>query len=201
MLDLFRRLTDPKEFFEFYAIPTALMIAGVAVAGFAGGKLENVSGVVGIAASICCIAAIAGLANQKTARTGNLLGMAGVTFGLAATAVEMSLEGAGVAAFEQVGLLGGLGAGVGAVVASGVGPIELPQTVAAFHSLVGIAAMTGAAGEFLGNSGSLEIGTLSSYLPCYADWRYHRHWFYGCLRKTIGYVGFGSTQSPRSAIN
>jgi NAD(P) transhydrogenase len=47
-------------------------------------------------------------------------------------------------------------------VASGVGPTELPQTVAAFHSLVGIAAMTGAAGEFLGNSGSLEIGTLSA---------------------------------------
>lgn len=162
MLDLFRRPTDPKEFFEFYAIPTALMIAGVAGAAFAGGNLENVSGVVGIAASICCIAAIAGLANQKTARTGNLLGMAGVTFGLAATAAEMSLEGAGVAAFEQVGLLGGLGAGVGAVVASGVGPTELPQTVAAFHSLVGIAAMTGAAGEFLGNSGSLEIGTLSA---------------------------------------
>lgn len=160
MLDLFRRPTDPKEFFGFYAIPIGLMLAGVGATAVNGGNLESVAGVVGIAASICCIAAIAGLANQSTARTGNLLGMAGVTFGLAATAADMSLEGAGVAAFEQVGLLGGLGASVGAVLASGVGPTELPQTVAAFHSLVGIAAMTGAAGEFLGNSGSLDIGTL-----------------------------------------
>jgi H+-translocating NAD(P) transhydrogenase len=162
MLDLFRRPTDPKEYFEFYSVPVAIMLAGVAGAYFANENLENVSGAVGIAASICCIAAIAGLANQKTARTGNLLGMAGVTFGLAATTADMSLEGASLAAFEQVGILGGIGAGVGAVLASGVGPTELPQTVAAFHSLVGIAAMAGAAGEFLGSSGSLDIGTLSA---------------------------------------
>lgn len=33
------------------------------------------------------------------------------------------------------GLLGGLGGAVGAALASKVGPSELPQTVAAFHSL------------------------------------------------------------------
>ena len=49
----------------------------------------------------------------------------------------MSMAGAVSAAFQQVGALGGLGAVVGTVVASGVGPTELPQTVAAFHSLVG----------------------------------------------------------------
>ncbi len=55
-----------------------------------------------------------------------------------------------------------MGASIGAVLASGIGPTELPQTVAAFHSLVGIAAMAGAAGEYLGNSGDLAVGTLSS---------------------------------------
>jgi NAD(P) transhydrogenase len=88
--------------------------------------------------------------------------MAGVAFGLAATTGDMAVEGAGLAAFEQVGLLGGLGSAVGAVVASGVGPTELPQTVAAFHSLVGLAAMAGAAGEYLSNSGALDAGTLSA---------------------------------------
>jgi NAD(P) transhydrogenase len=95
----------------------------------------------------------------------------------------MSLAGASSAAFEQVGLLGGIGGAVGVALSSKVGPTELPQTVAAFHSLgkylcvyflpcsfshflllfpVGIAAMAGAAGEFLGNVGELDVGTLSA---------------------------------------
>lgn len=79
--------------------------------------------------------AVAGLADQKSARTGNILGIAGVSFGLAATAADMSLAGATPAAFQQVGLLGSLGGAVGVALASKVGPTELPQTVAAFHSL------------------------------------------------------------------
>ena len=190
MLDLFRRPTDPKEYFEFYAVPATLMVAGVAGTAYVGGHLDTVSSAVSIAASICCIAAIAGLANQKTARTGNLLGMAGVTFGLAATAADMSLEGAGLVAFEQVGVLGGLGASVGAVLASGVGPTELPQTVAAFHSLVGIAAMTGAAGEFLGNAGTLDLGTMTAiYLAT----------FIGGITATGSMVAFGKLSGMLSS--
>ena len=88
--------------------------------------------------------------------------MAGVGLGIAATTTDMAVAGGTSVAFQQAGLLGGVGAAVGSALASQVGPTELPQTVAAFHSLVGIAAMTGAAGEFLGNSGDLAIGTLSS---------------------------------------
>jgi NAD(P) transhydrogenase len=74
----------------------------------------------------------------------------------------MSILGAEGAGFQQVALLGGVGATAGAAVASRVGPTELPQTVAAFHSLVGIAAMAGAAGEYLGNAGNLDAGTLTA---------------------------------------
>jgi NAD(P) transhydrogenase len=88
--------------------------------------------------------------------------MTGVSLGLAATTADMELLGATPAAFQQVGAMGGLGAAIGAFLASGVGPTELPQTVAAFHSLVGVAAMAGAIGEFLGHSGDLATGTLSS---------------------------------------
>mmetsp|Transcript_41115 Transcript_41115/g.70367 ORF Transcript_41115/g.70367 Transcript_41115/m.70367 type:complete len:1122 (+) Transcript_41115:244-3609(+) len=162
MLDLFRRPEDPKDYFELYALPSAILVAGLGGAYVGGGNLENVSGSVAIAAAVCSIAAIAGLADQKSARTGNILGVAGVSFGLAATTADMAIVGAAPAAFQQVGVLGGLGAAVGAGLASKVGPTELPQTVAAFHSLVGIAAMAGAAGEFLGNTGSLDAGTLSA---------------------------------------
>lgn len=163
MLDLFRRPEDPKEFYEFYGIPTALILLGLAASGFAGvGDLGLMSGTAAIASAICCIAAIAGLANQETARTGNVLGMTGVALGLGATTSDMALAGASPLAFQQVGAMGGIGAAIGAVLASGVGPTELPQTVAAFHSLVGLAAMAGAAGEFLGSSGDLATGTLTS---------------------------------------
>lgn len=193
MLDLFRRPEDPKEYFEFYAVPASVILAGIAGTAILGsdGNLQTVAGSAGIASSICCIAAIAGLANQKTARTGNVLGMAGVTFGLAATTADMSLEGASLAAFEQAGLLGGLGTAVGAVLASGVGPTELPQTVAAFHSLVGMAAMAGAAGEFLGNTDvGLDLGTMTAiYLAT----------FIGGITATGSMVAFGKLSGMLSS--
>jgi NAD(P) transhydrogenase len=183
MLDLFRRPTDPKDYLEFYGVPTAFIVAGLgASAWYEWGDLAQVSGSVGIASAICCIAAIAGLANQETARTGNVLGMAGVAFGLASTTADMSLTAESAIAFEQTGLFAGLGSAVGATVASGVGPTELPQTVAAFHSLVGLAAMAGAAGEFWLDPGALDGGTLIAiYLAT----------FIGGITATGSMVAFG----------
>jgi NAD(P) transhydrogenase len=162
MLDLFRRPEDPKEYFQFYALPIAIVLAGAEAATFLNvGNLGSMSGTVAIASSVLCIAAIAGLANQGSARTGNVLGMTGVGLGLVATTSNMALAGAGPGAFTQVGAMGGVGAAIGAVLASNVGPTELPQTVAAFHSLVGLAAMAGASGEFLANP-DLQTSTLST---------------------------------------
>jgi NAD(P) transhydrogenase len=183
MLDLFKRENDPDDFFEFFMFPAGIMLAGL-FASAAGnvGDLANVSGSVGVASAVCCIAAIAGLANQETARSGNLLGVAGVAFGLASTTADMSLLGAGAPVFEQTLLLGTVGSGVGAVLASEVGPTELPQTVAAFHSLVGLAAMAGAAGEYFAHAGTLDAGTL---LPiCLAT-------FIGGVTATGSMIAFG----------
>lgn len=163
MLDLFKRENDPDDYFEFFMFPVGVMLAGLFASAVGNiGDLSNVSSTVGVASAICCISAIAGLANQETARTGNILGVTGVAFGLASTTADMSLLGAGTPAFVQTGALAAAGSGIGAILASGVGPTELPQTVAAFHSLVGIAAMAGASGEYFGHAGSLDTGTLTS---------------------------------------
>lgn len=148
MLNLFRRKEDPDDYFGYYGVPAAVLVGGLGGSYLLNANnFDSISGCVSIAAAVCCISAIASLADQKSARTGNILGIAGVSFGMAATAADMSLAGAVPAAFEEVAILGTLGGSVGAALASKVGPSELPQTVAAFHSLVGIAAMAGAAGE------------------------------------------------------
>lgn len=130
MLDLFKRQNDPDDYFEYFMFPAGLMLAGLFATAIGHyGDLSNVSGTIGVASAICCIAAIAGLANQDTARTGNVLGVAGVAFGLSSTLAEMYLLGAPVTAFEQTAILATAGSGVGAVLASGVGPTGKFQNV------------------------------------------------------------------------
>jgi H+-translocating NAD(P) transhydrogenase len=162
MLDLFKRPDDPPDFFGLYAIPASILVGSMGLAGFMGvGSLAGASGVTGVASAICCILAIAGLANQSTARSGNVVGILGVGLGLASTVGDMSVAGATGQAFTQLATFGGLGAVAGTTLAKGVGPTELPQTVAAFHSLVGVAAVAGAIGEYYGNSGDLDAGILA----------------------------------------
>ena len=55
MLDLFRRPGD-KDYFEFYGIPSAILLGGLG-ASYYSGNFDNVSGSVAIASAICCIAA------------------------------------------------------------------------------------------------------------------------------------------------
>lgn len=58
MLNLFRRVEDPNDFFEFYTIPIVLLIGGLGGLYLIGAdNFENVSGTVAIAAAICSIAA------------------------------------------------------------------------------------------------------------------------------------------------
>ena len=161
MLNLFRRKEDPDDYFGYYGVPAAVLVGGLGGSYLLNANnFDSISGCVSIAAAVCCISAIASLADQKSARTGNILGIAGVSFGMASTAADMSLAGAVPAAFEEVAILGTFGGSVGAALASKVGPTELPQTVAAFHSLVGIAAMAGAAGEVSKNKTFSRLAAL-----------------------------------------
>ena len=149
MLDLFKRPDDPPEFYEYYGIPVAAFVGGYALTNLSGFKESS-----SIAASIsalCCIGGIAGLSTQKTARLGNISGMTGVSFGLA-SAVG-SLDWPAATYIQLAGVLGGGGA-LGVAIANRVDPTSLPQTVAAFHSLVGFAAAFTAISDYMGHAAS-----------------------------------------------
>lgn len=85
---------------------------------------------------------------QSTARAGNALGMLGVLAGVIATlgAVGFTPEQMG-----QFGLLVVAGGGLGLAIGRKVSPMQLPQTVAALHSVVGLAAVMTSAGSVLGS--------------------------------------------------
>jgi len=142
MLDMFKRKDDPEEYNYLYAIPAATTIGAVSLTTLWGVPNIEVAGY--LAASLCCIASISGLASQKTARLGNALGMIGVTTGVATAFLHLNFPTPVlIQALSMIAISGAIGGTIG----SRVQITQLPQTVAAFHSLVGIAAtMTSIAG-------------------------------------------------------
>jgi len=148
MLDVFKRPTDPPEHYELYGIPVAAMVTGYGLTKGMG--YSEVDKCMALAGSLCCIGGIGGLASQSTARLGLVSAMSGVGFGMAATLGTMDFTSAGM--YGQVAGSIGIGAGVGYYVADNVEGTSLPQAVAAFHSLVGFAAMGTAVGDYMGHA-------------------------------------------------
>jgi NAD(P) transhydrogenase len=143
MLDMFKRDDDEPEYNNLLAIPTSVMIGGY-LYGKATGAAD-VSEVLAIGSGVLCVAGIAGLANQETARQGNGLAMMGVGTGLICTLGNLDVPGS---VYAQIAAAMGIGGGVGYTVAQRTDPTSLPQTVAAFHSLVGAAATITAFASF-----------------------------------------------------
>ncbi len=89
-----------------------------------------------LAASICFILALKGLSHPETARRGNYFGIAGMVI---AVLVTVALVARGRIEFIGIAMLvGGL---IGGVVARRVQMTQMPELVAAMHSLVGMAAV------------------------------------------------------------
>ncbi|CAN0456536.1 unnamed protein product, partial [Ectocarpus sp. 12 AP-2014] len=143
MLDMFKRPDDPPEYYQMYLLPAGTLLGGYAVTKAAG--YPQMDHFMSMASAVCCIGGIGGLSSQSTARLGNVLGMSGVAFGVAATVGTLA---PGPAQLAQLAGLMGVGGVGGYQVAKRVGPSELPQTVAAFHSLVGLAACGTAVGDY-----------------------------------------------------
>lgn len=91
-----------------------------------------------LAASLCCIGSITGLASQSTARIGNSLGLIGISTGVVTALCSLNFP---TPLLVQALFLLGLGSAAGFTLGKKVEVTQLPQTVAAFHALVGMAAV------------------------------------------------------------
>lgn len=92
-----------------------------------------------LAASLCCIGGISGLATQATARVGNALGLIGISTGVVTALCSLNFP---TPLLMQALALLGSGGTLGLILGKKVEVTQLPQTVAAFHALVGLAAVT-----------------------------------------------------------
>jgi H+-translocating NAD(P) transhydrogenase len=144
MLDMFRRPTDPPEYPWLYAIPGVL---------FGGGYLAALStGAAGLVqagylvSSLLCIGSLTGLASQTTARSGNLMGILGVGSGVLAS---LAAVGFAPETLIQCLAVAGVGSVIGGLLGRRITPTELPQMVAALHSVVGLAAVLTSIGSIL----------------------------------------------------
>src|SRR5579871_82555 len=117
----------------------------------------NIVALLYLVAGVLFILALRGLSSPETSRKGNMLGMIGMAIAVLTTlashppadAVSWALVLGGIA----------IGGGVGATIARQVPMTSMPELVAAFHSLVGMAAVLVAAGAFYAPT-AFDIGTI-----------------------------------------
>ena len=115
----------------------AVDVPGQQEAG-AQGMSASVTSFFYLVAAVLFILALRGLSSPVTSRQGNMFGMIGMVIAVLATLLHQGMGGGGLLLIALAIIVGG---GVGVVVARRIQMTALPQLVAAFHSLVGLAAV------------------------------------------------------------
>ena len=106
-----------------------------------------------VVSAVLLILSLGGLSGQESAKRAVWYGIVGMALAVVATLISRDMSG-GFAAFALVLIL--LGGGIGAVLAKKVQMTEMPQLVAAMHSLVGLAAV------FIGFNTEIEISRIAA---------------------------------------
>jgi NAD(P) transhydrogenase subunit beta len=104
-----------------------------------------------LVAGVCFILALRGLSSPATSQRGNRFGMAGMLIAVVTTLVTQE-----IASLPEILAAIAIGGAIGFVIARRIAMTAMPQLVAAFHSLVGLAAVLVAAAAFL-NPGAFAI--------------------------------------------
>ncbi|MBT4934066.1 MAG: NAD(P)(+) transhydrogenase (Re/Si-specific) subunit beta [Rhodospirillaceae bacterium] len=123
---------------------------------------ENMTGFAYLISSVLFIMSLRGLSSPESARTGVRFGIAGMTIAILTTLMDP-----GVLSYSMIVLALLIGGAIGTIVALKIQMTALPQLVAAFHSLVGLAAVFVATAAFynpeafgIGNFGEIAGASL-----------------------------------------
>jgi len=129
----------------------------------------NIAAIAYLISGVLFILALRGLSSPETSRRGNNMGMVGMAIAVGVTLLTLLSQGA-LDPITLALIVGGVavGGGVGAIIARRVPMTSMPQLVAAFHSLVGLAAClvavaaiyTPAAYGILGENGLVHTQSL-----------------------------------------
>ncbi|MGZ8395704.1 MAG: NAD(P)(+) transhydrogenase (Re/Si-specific) subunit beta, partial [Rhodoplanes sp.] len=117
----------------------------------------NIAGVFYLVAGVLFILALRGLSSPESSQRGNQFGMVGMVIAVLTTLALSPPAGIGAWVLVILGLA--VGGGIGATIARRVPMTSMPELVAAFHSLVGMAAVLVAAGALYAPS-AFSIGTV-----------------------------------------
>jgi len=129
----------------------------------------NLAAIAYIVAGVLFILALRGLSSPESSRRGNRNGMIGMAIAIGTTLLTLWGQGALDAVTLGLIVVGvAIGGGVGALIARRVAMTQMPQLVAAFHSLVGMAAClvavaaiyTPAAYGIMGPDGAVQMRSL-----------------------------------------
>jgi len=111
-------------------------------------NIIDITAVAYLIAGVLFILALRGLSSPESSRKGNMYGMLGM-----AIAVITTLANPEIISYTWIAIAIAVGAGIGLVTAGRIAMTSMPQLVAAFHSLVGLAAVLVAAAAFLDPDG------------------------------------------------
>ncbi len=101
----------------------------------------NISAIFYLISGVFFIMALRGLSSPETSRQGNYFGIVGMTIAVATTLLDPSIDMSNPSIVQLVvaGIV--IGGVIGSIIARRISMTAMPQLVAAFHSLVGLAAV------------------------------------------------------------
>ena len=125
---------------------------------------SNLSAIFYLVSGVLFILALRGLSSPETSRQGNLFGILGMIIAIVVTFLSIGNYSSGLV-FVLIFIL--IGGSIGAFIAYRIPMTAMPELVAGFHSLVGLAAVFVAISAFLnpeafnlGLPGNIKLGSL-----------------------------------------